>query len=117
MARLFHYLGTCSTCQRIMKESPGLDRFTLREIKGEPLTSKELDALKALAGSYEALFSRRAMKFRQMGLHERQLTEKDYRDLILQEYTFLKRPVMVADGRIFIGSSRKVVEEMVAAGA
>lgn len=116
MAPLFFYLGTCSTCQRIMKEIPNLDRFTLREIKSNPITTRELDTIKKLAGSYEALFSRRAMKFRQMGLHERTLTEDDYRTLILQEYTFLKRPVMVLDDRILIGSSKKVVEEMVAAG-
>lgn len=115
MAHLFYYLGTCSTCQRIMKEIPNLKRFTLREIKSNPITAEELDAMRELAGSYEALFSRRAMKFRQMGLHERTLTEDDYRTLILQEYTFLKRPVMVLEGRILIGSSKKVVEEMVAA--
>ncbi|HMN05159.1 MAG TPA: ArsC/Spx/MgsR family protein [Flavobacteriales bacterium] len=116
MAHLFYYLGTCSTCQRIMKEIPNLDRFTLREIKSNPITAQELDAMKQLAGSYEVLFSRRAMKFRQMGLHERTLSEEDYRTLILQEYTFLQRPVMVLEDRILIGSSKKVVEEMVAAG-
>lgn len=116
MSQLFYYLGTCSTCQRIMKEIPNLDRFTLREIKSDPITAQELDAMKKLAGSYEALFSRRAMKFRQMGLHERTLTEDDYRTLILQEYTFLQRPVMVLDDRILIGRSKKGVEEMVIAG-
>ena len=44
-----------------------------------------------IGGSYEALFSRRAMKFRSMGLADKTLTEQDYRQLILDEYTFLKR--------------------------
>ncbi|HEY8919750.1 MAG TPA: ArsC/Spx/MgsR family protein, partial [Chitinophaga sp.] len=61
------------------------------------------------AGSYEALFSRRSQKYRPMGLHEKTLTEKDYRDLILQEYTFLKRPVAIVDGKIYVGAEAKNV--------
>ncbi|MBL7956998.1 MAG: hypothetical protein JNM49_03485 [Flavobacteriales bacterium] len=112
MPRLFYYLGTCSTCERIMKQIPNLDRFTLREIKGDPITAKELDAMKKLAGSYEALFSRVALKFRGLGLNKMTLMEKDYRKYILQEYTFLKRPVMVLDDRIFIGNGKNVVKAM-----
>ena len=62
-----------------------------------------------LAGSYEALFSRRAMKYRAWGLNEKQLSEADYQKYILEEYTFLKRPVILVDDQIFIGNSAKVV--------
>ena len=117
MPRLFYYLGTCSTCERIMKEIPNLKSFTLREIKGDPITAKELDEIKKLAGSYEALFSRVALKFRGLGLNKMTLTEKDYRKYILQEYTFLKRPVMVLDDRILIGNGKNVVKAMVEAAA
>ena len=81
----------------------------LQEIKSEPLSEAQLNELMALAGSYEALFSRRAMLFRQRGLHEKTLSETDYKDLILDHYTFLKRPVAVIDGAIFVGNSKKVV--------
>lgn len=117
MPRLFYYLGPCTTCERIMKEIPKLDRFTMREIKGDPITPEELDAMKALAGTYEALFSRIALKYRALGLGKMKLTEKDYRKYILQEYTFLKRPVMVLDGRILIGNAPKVTKAMAAAAA
>ena len=63
-----------------------------------------------MAGSYEALFSRRSRKYRPMGLHERELSEEDYKKLILEEYTFLKRPVVVIDGEAFAGNSKKAVE-------
>ena len=115
MPRLFYYLGTCSTCERIMKEVPNLMSFTLREIKGDPITAKELDQMKKLAGSYEALFSRIALKYRALGLNKVALTEKDYRRLILEEYTFLKRPVMVIGKEIFIGNGKNVVRAMVEA--
>lgn len=116
MPRTFYYLGTCSTCERIMK---GIDLkgFALREIKGDPITPQELDCMKELAGSYEALFSRIALKYRALGLNKKKLTEKDYRNHILQEYTFLKRPVMVLDDRIFIGNAPKVVQAMAEAAA
>lgn len=109
---VIYHLGNCGTCQRILKEVPNLKKFTLREIKSEPITAKELDAMQQLAGSYEALFSKIAMKYRSMGLNEMKLTEKDYRKYILQEYTFLKRPVMVLDDRIFIGNGKNVVKAM-----
>ncbi|HQW06899.1 MAG TPA: ArsC/Spx/MgsR family protein [Flavobacteriales bacterium] len=116
MSRIIFHLGTCSTCQAILKTIPNLKKFTLREIKGDPITAKELDEMKKLAGSYEALFSRVALKYRSMGLNEMTLSEKDYRKYILQEYTFLKRPVMVVDGRIHIGNAPKVRAAMVVEG-
>jgi arsenate reductase len=45
-----------------------------------------------------------------MGLKDQQLTEADYRRLVLEEYTFLKRPVALVGNRIFIGSEKKTVE-------
>lgn len=112
MERIIYYLGTCSTCTRIMKGIPDLKSFTLREIKGEPITPVELDRMKKLAGSYEALFSRIALKYRALGLNTRKLAEKDYRKHILEEYTFLKRPVMVIGDRILIGNAPKVTQAM-----
>ena len=104
-----YFLSTCSTSQRIMKELD-LTGFEKQEIKSEPITAVQLKEMQKLAGSYESLFSRRAMKYRQLGLNEKQLTEQDYHDWILKEYTFLKRPVIIVDGEIFIGSSKKTVE-------
>ena len=110
MNKIYH-LSTCNTCQRIIKTIDPGPEVVLQDIKTEAITEEQLEEMHALAGSYEALFSRRAMKYRAMGLHEKELTESDYRDLILQEYTFLKRPVMLADGQIFIGNAKKVVEQ------
>ncbi|MFK7969266.1 MAG: arsenate reductase family protein [Bacteroidia bacterium] len=109
MKILFH-LSSCSTCQRIIKTIQPGPEITLQDIKTEPITAEQLDVMHKLEGSYEALFSRRAMKYRAMGLHEQTLTEADYRRYILEEYTFLKRPVLVLDDQIFVGNTKKVVE-------
>ena len=84
----------------------------MQDIKTEKITAKQLDQMKKMAGTYEALFSRRAMKYKELGLKDKQLTEKDYRNYILEEYTFLKRPVVIIDDKIFIGSEKKTVDEL-----
>ncbi|GAB4508433.1 MAG: arsenate reductase [Allomuricauda sp.] len=114
MKKIYH-LGSCSTCQRILKELEPLDGVELQEIKSEAITPEQLAQMAALSGSYESLFSRRAMLFRQRGLHEKELSEKDYRDLILEHYTFLKRPVVLVDDTIFVGNAKKTVEAAKAA--
>lgn len=106
-----YFLKTCDTCTRILK-SINIDDFKMQEIKTEPIKVDELDEMAKLAGSYEALFSRRAKKYKQMDLKNQELTEKDYRQLILDEYTFLKRPVVIIDNEIFIGNSKKNVEAL-----
>ncbi|MFP5471317.1 MAG: arsenate reductase family protein [Bacteroidia bacterium] len=107
-----YYLATCSTCQRIIKELEPLAKFELQNIREEKITPQQLDDVSKVVGSYEALFSRKSMKFRSMGLHEQTLNEKDYRQLILQEDTFLKRPVIIVDKKVFVGNAKKTIEEV-----
>ena len=108
MKKIYH-LSSCSTCQRIIKELNNGEGFEMQDSKTDPMTAAQLEEMHAKVGSYEALFSRRAMKYRGMGLHEKTLSETDYKRLILEEYTFLKRPVIWIDGEIFVGNSKKVV--------
>ncbi len=109
MKKVYH-LSTCSTCQRILKEVGVNDEFTQQDIKNESITEEQLSEMHVLAGSYESLFSKKAMKYRSMGLNEMTLNESDYKKYILEEYTFLKRPVFLINDRIFIGNSKKNVE-------
>lgn len=115
MKKIYH-LGNCTTCQAIIKET-GIDKqlestkadFTQQEIKTQKITPAQLDEMKKMAGSYEALFSRRAIKYKELGLKDKKLEEKDYRRFILEEYTFLKRPVVILNDSIFIGNDKKNV--------
>lgn len=114
MKKIYH-LSTCSTCQRIIKElNPG-DDVELQDIKTQPITEAQIDQMAEKSGSYEALFSRRAMKYKSMGLKDKQLSEQDYRQLILDEYTFLKRPVIIVNNQVFVGNSKKEVESAMSA--
>ncbi len=106
-----YYLKTCDTCRKILRSIP-VNEFVIQEIKSEPITLKQLEEMKALSGSYEALFSKRAKKFTAMDLKNEPLKELDYKQLLLQEYTFLKRPVIMYDNKIFIGNSKKNIENL-----
>ena len=104
-----YHLSSCNTCQRIIKEL-GADKFELVDIKKHHISEEALDALKAEHGSYESLFNKRAMKYRAMGLNNETLSEKQWKEHILAEYTFLKRPVIIVDGTSFVGNANKTVE-------
>jgi arsenate reductase len=112
MKKIYH-LSSCSTNSKILTEiNPGSD-VELQDIKQLNIDAKTLDWLKEKVGSYEALFSKKAMKFRSMGLHEMKLTEQDYRKYMLEEYTFLKRPFMINGEEVFIGNAKSTVEAAV----
>ena len=104
-----YYLSTCDTCKRVMDEIEIPPTFIKQDIKTEAITEKELENLKKLVGDYESLFSRRAKLFQQRNLKNEKLLEEDYKQLILEHYTFLKRPVIVNNNEIFIGSSPKTI--------
>lgn len=106
-----YYLKTCSTCIRILKELNLPSEYILQDIKTEEITVKQLEEMKALAGSYEALFSKRSKLYKEMDLKNQDLTERDYKHYILEHYTFLSRPVIINGDKIFIGNSKKIVEK------
>lgn len=105
MRKIYH-LGTCDTCKRIINELKAGKEFELQDIKTETITPDQLEKMAQLAGNYKSLFSKRARLYKERNLKEQQLTESDYKNLILEHYTFLKRPVILMDKHIFIGNSK-----------
>ena len=107
MKKAYH-LEKCNTCQRILKEVNWT--YNKQEIRSEKITEEQIDFMANLAGSFQELFSKRAIKSRTLNLKEKNLEEKDYRKYILEDDTFLKRPVFVIEDKIFIGNSKSTVE-------
>ena len=106
-----YYLSTCDKCRDIIKRLDGMHDFVKQDIKTEQITEEQLDQMKKLAGSYEALFSKRALKYKEMNLKEKNLKEEDIRQLILEEYTFLLRPVIIFNKKIFIGGDKQEIND------
>jgi arsenate reductase len=105
-----YYLSTCSTCNRIIKDLGLDDSFEFQDIKSNKITIEQIEEMEKMSGSYESLFSKRAMKYKAMGLKDKTLSENDIKNLIVDEYTFLKRPVILLNDKIFVGNSKKIVE-------
>lgn len=96
---------------RILNELDLPSDFVLQDIKEEPMTVKQVEEMHELAGSYESLFSKRAKLYKEMDLKNQNLSEADFKQYILEHYTFLKRPVIINEDSIFIGNSKKTVEQ------
>ena len=110
MQKIYH-LSTCDTCKRIIKELEPSNTFVFQDIKEQHINAKQLETLRELSGSYQALFSKRARLYNERALKGQTLSEENYKSLILEHYTFLKRPVVVNSEQIFIGNSKKVVAQ------
>jgi len=107
-----YYLASCDTCRKIIKSLPNDNNLVFHDIKQNPITAAELEEMHRLAGSYEALFSRKAQLYKSLGLKDKSLTEADYKKYILDHYTFLSRPVFIINGTIYIGNSQKNIAEV-----
>lgn len=105
-----YYLKTCDTCKRIIKEIQPTEDFIYQEIKETEITNLQIEEMHALSGSYEALFSKRAKLYKERDLKNEKLEEIDFKNFILEHYTFLKRPVIIINDQIFIGNSKKTID-------
>lgn len=110
MKRIY-YLSTCDTCAKIIAQIKAPKDVELIDVKATNIDGETLDWIKEKVGYYEALFSKRALKYRGLGLHEMELSEADYRKYMLEEYTFLKRPFVIYNDHVWIGNTAKVVQD------
>ena len=88
-----YYLGNCTSCQAIIKDT-GINNkdFVMQDIKFEKITPVQLEEMKNMTGSFEALFSRRALKYKELGLKDKQLTGKKLPELYIERVYLSKAP-------------------------
>ncbi|WP_226064290.1 arsenate reductase family protein [Kaistella polysaccharea] len=110
MKKVF-YLKTCGTCTKILSKFD-LSDWELREIKSLPVTEEELDEMYMKSKSYETLFSRRSTQIKARNINVKSLKEIDFKKLILEHYSFLKRPVFLTDSEIFIGNENGNIKDL-----
>jgi arsenate reductase (glutaredoxin) len=104
-----YWLPHCTTCQKAVQylEKKEIDVAKFRDIKTDPLDRKAIEQLAGLVGGVDELFSRRARKYRAMNLSERELSSEEMIQLMAEEYTFIKRPVVVRGERGIAGFTPK----------
>jgi arsenate reductase len=96
-----------------LEDQKGVTIRSFRNLKDEPLSMDEVRDLAAKVGGAETLFSKRAMKYRSMGLHEKELSEDDLLQLMTEEYTFVTRPIIVRGDHTTAGFSAKRVAALI----
>jgi arsenate reductase (glutaredoxin) len=111
MKKIF-FLSSCSTCQRIMNEIGVNESWIQQDIKKENINEATLDLIYSQTKSYDAIFSKKAMKYRSMALKDIIKKDEDYKKYILEEYTFISRPIIQIDDRFFIGNSKKNIDNV-----
>ena len=89
-----------------------LEGWQLRELKSENVSESELNEMHRFTQSYEALFSKKSTQIKERNIDIKSLKEEDFKSLILDHYSFLKRPVFITDKDIFVGNDKSNVESL-----
>ena len=95
-----------------MKEELGYKDIKFRDLKEQPLQKSELKDLAKKAGGVDKIFSRRATKYRTLGLADKNLTDDQKLDWMAKEYTFISRPVIESDSKVVAGFSKRNYQEV-----
>ncbi|PWN06627.1 arsenate reductase family protein [Rhodohalobacter mucosus] len=82
------------------------------DFKKEPLSRGELQSLVQQIG-LDVLVNKRGMKWRQLGLKDKNLSDKELFDVLLENQTMIKRPVLVRGEAILVGYDEDSFEAFV----
>lgn len=100
------YLSSCSTCKR-MTNPLQLMNYKFHDLKNQPIDEGTLKFLRLHVSSYDDLINKRAKKYHELDLKNKHLNETQIKDILLNEYTLLKRPIFIDGEKVFIGNSSK----------
>jgi len=112
MVNKIWYLSTCNTCMRIIDELSLEEKgFEFQDVKDRIISAEELDQIRDSVGcSYEDLFNKRSIKYSKTDLKGSFKDDVEFREAILEEYTFMKRPIIQIGEKYFVGNAKKVIE-------
>jgi len=109
--RKIYTLGTCATCKRILSELNLDAEFEIQDVKKTKLTEDQLQHLVTRIGGYKELINTQSRKAKSMELSKKTLSDQEYKQLLLDEYTLLKRPLIIDGDHCFLGNSKKTIED------
>lgn len=85
---------------------------SFRDLKKEPFTPTELADLVKKAG-LDTLVNRRGRKWKMLGLSEKQLTDNDLFETLLEHQTMIKRPVLRYGEAVLVGFDEDAIERFI----
>jgi Spx/MgsR family transcriptional regulator len=112
-AYLYNSCTSCRKTDQVLKES-GVD-YERREYFKDRFTRDELQGLLERAGlTVEDVISKRSTPYKQHDLANRELSDDEILDLMVEDPRLLRRPIVIAGDAVIIGHNEKQLRELVA---
>ena len=89
-----------------------LMNYKFHDLKNQPIDEDTLEFLRKHVSSYEDLINKRAKKYQELNLKDKKLSEDQVKEILLNEYTLLKRPIFIDGDQVFIGNSAKTQSDI-----
>jgi arsenate reductase len=86
--------------------------FAFYDLKKEPLTREELAEFVHRIG-LDVLVNKKGMKWRQLGLNDKDLNDDELFNQLLENQTMMKRPVLINEEAILVGYDEEAFEHFV----
>jgi Spx/MgsR family transcriptional regulator len=103
-------------CDKIRKTKKWLENsdidYTFYDLKKEPLTKEELQEFVHRIG-LDVLVNKRGMTWRNLELKDKDLSDNELFDLLLENQTMIKRPVLIKGEAILVGYDEEAFEVFV----
>lgn len=112
-AYLYNSCSSCRNAEAILKETGA--NFEKREFFKQKFTRGELAGVLEQTGlSVMDLLSTRSTPYREKGLVDKDLSDSEIIDLMLEEPRLLKRPILVSGPDVVIGYKADEIRDLVA---
>lgn len=114
MIKAYMY-NSCSQCRDVEKALNAANfEFEKREFFKEKFTREELeDLLQSTGLTLDDIVSKRSTPYRELGLAEKDLSDDELIALMLEEPRLIRRPIVVGESGMLIGSKSAEVQEFI----
>lgn len=106
-------ITNCNTIKKTREWLAGNDiSYMFRDVKKDPLSPNELAELVMRAG-LDTLVNRRGRKWKMLGLADKELTDNDLFEVLLEHQTMIRRPVLRWGEAVLVGFDEDALEQFV----
>jgi Spx/MgsR family transcriptional regulator len=107
-------IKNCNTVQKTLKwlDNEG-HTYKFRDVKKNPLLDEELlDIVNKL--SVETVINKKGTTWRKLDVSDKDLSDQELFELLLENQSMIKRPVLLLEGAVMIGFDEEAITEFLA---
>ena len=112
---MLHVIGikNCDTVKKTFKWlSENEVSYEFIDLKKEPLTIDEIKELEFKVG-LEVLVNKRGTTYRKLGLKDKELDNKEMMEVLEQNQSMIKRPVLILDEAVLVGYDEEAFKNFI----